>query len=157
MICSTLKTSASHGSNYLGVRFMGRTTNEHLAWLDLRENSNTPSGSVLPYLVWDKDFDRHVRWVLTLCHTAMTLKPGYTREKLLARHTKQGQVLPGQRLRMLYVLGTHSPKPWAQSQALASQKPWWSVIRYLIPHWHECLDCLGQAICNMAMVTLWLD
>jgi hypothetical protein len=61
MICSTLKTSASHGSNYVGVRFMGRTTNEHLAWLDLRENSNTPSGSVLPYLVWDKDFDRHVR------------------------------------------------------------------------------------------------
>jgi hypothetical protein len=46
MICSTLKTSASHGSDCSSVRFMGRVTNEHLAWLDLRENPSTPSGLV---------------------------------------------------------------------------------------------------------------
>jgi hypothetical protein len=48
MIRSALKTLVSHGSDCLGVRLMGRATNEHLAQLDLRENLNTPSGLVLP-------------------------------------------------------------------------------------------------------------
>jgi hypothetical protein len=48
MIRSALKTSISHGSDYSGVRLMGRVTSEYLARLDLRENSNTLSDSVTP-------------------------------------------------------------------------------------------------------------
>jgi hypothetical protein len=48
MICSVLKTSVSHGSDYSSVRLMGRATNEYLARLDLSENSDTPIGSVPP-------------------------------------------------------------------------------------------------------------
>jgi hypothetical protein len=83
MIRLALKTSASHGSNCSSFRFMGHATNEHLAWLDLRKKSNNPSGSVPPYLVWAKVFDCPVRRVLTLHHTATTLKPSQTRENSL--------------------------------------------------------------------------
>jgi hypothetical protein len=48
MIHSALKISVSHSSACSSVRLMGQVTNEHLVWLDLRENPNTSSGSVLP-------------------------------------------------------------------------------------------------------------
>jgi hypothetical protein len=61
MIYSTLKTSASHGSDYSSVRLIGRTTNEHLARLDLRENMNNLSGSVLPIPCLGQSFECPVR------------------------------------------------------------------------------------------------
>jgi hypothetical protein len=88
MICSALKTSASHDSDCSSVRLMGCAINEHLVRLDLRENPNTPSGSVPRHLVWANVFNYHVRRVLTLRYIAMTIKPGHTWEKFLVQHTE---------------------------------------------------------------------
>jgi hypothetical protein len=88
MICSTLKTLASHGSDCSNDSLVVCATNEHLAWLDLRENSNILRCSVPPYVVWAMVFDYPIRQFLNLHHTATTLKSGHTQEKYLAQHTE---------------------------------------------------------------------
>jgi hypothetical protein len=90
---------------------MGHATNEHLAQLDLRENPSTLSDSITPIPCLAQGFKCPVKRAQSLCHTAMTLRFGHTREKFMARQTKQGQVLEGQKLCMLYELGTCHPQP----------------------------------------------
>jgi hypothetical protein len=83
MIRSALQTSASHGFDCSSVRLMGRVMNEHVAWLDLGENPNTPSGLVTPIPHLGQGFKCPVRRAQALRHTAVTLRPGHTQEKLL--------------------------------------------------------------------------
>jgi hypothetical protein len=61
VICSMLKTSASHVFNYSSVRLMGREAKEHLARLGLKENLNTLSGSILPIPHLSQGFEYLVR------------------------------------------------------------------------------------------------
>jgi hypothetical protein len=67
---------------------MGREANEHLARLDLKENLNTSSGSILPIPHLSQGFEYPVRQAQALCHVVMTLRPNHFQEKLLPRHVE---------------------------------------------------------------------
>jgi hypothetical protein len=70
MIRLVLKTSASHSSDCSSVRLMGRTTNKHLARLDLRENLSTLSGLVTPIPHLGQGFECLVRRAQALRESA---------------------------------------------------------------------------------------
>jgi hypothetical protein len=122
MIRSALKTSTSHSSDYSIVRLMGRVTNEHLARLDLRENLSTPSDSITPIPRLGQGLWMSSQSSLRSTPHSCDTKTWPHSEKTLAQQNDQGQVLEGQRLRMLYELGAWHPQPWALSRESTSWK-----------------------------------